>query len=429
MADRDDLLRVDQTGTVHPVGRVASQQLRARAGEWRLLPSPRDLLLIRGTNGGNSVLKLAGEIYAPGALCDVVALVAQSSWKGELIIISEAGTRSMYFDQGNVIGAATNVADERLGEMLFQFGVVTREQLESIVSASAGTGKRIGEAAIELGFVTAEEMYPMMAKQVEAVFYAALRESEGAFYFFDRFDEKNIGRRHNLNAGGLLMEGARRMDEMKFFREKIPGETIVPVPNANGKKIPEELQTVFAQCDGKRSIADIGRRIGELEFEVTKAVFQLLNAGLVQVKAPRPEGAFAIVEAFNPPLHLIHQSCDSAGKGAELRDGLSRFATGGGIYDPLFMGAGPQADGAFRPDRVANNIAALAGDDPDAWITQLMMDYVGFGLFHSESLLAREEHQRLSAAVSEMLKPLQSSGVQSGVEPSSAPTPVSRAAP
>jgi hypothetical protein len=422
MADRDDLLRVDQTGTVHPVGRSASQQLRARAGEWRLLPSPRDLLLFRKTTGG-AVLKLAGEIFTPGALCDVVALVAQSNWKGELVVLCEAGTRTMYFDQGNVIGAATNVAEERLGEMLYQFGVITREQLDTIVQTSTASGKRIGESAIELGFVSAEEMYPMMAKQVEAVFYAALRIGDGTFFFFDRFDEKAIGRRHNLNAGGLLMEGARRMDEMKFFREKIPSEHIVPVPNAAGKKIPEELQAVFAQCDGKRSIADIGRRIGELEFEVTKAVFQLLNAGLVQAKTPRPEGPEAIVEAFNPPLLLMHETCDRAGKGNDLREGLSRFATGGGIYDPLFMAAGPLPDGTFKPERVANNIAALAGDDPDSWITQLMMDYVGFGLFHSESLLPREAHQRLTEAVSEMLKPLQNSGVQSGVDPAPQPAP------
>ncbi len=418
MAERDDLLRVDQTGTVHPVGRTASQQLRARAGEWRLLPSPRDLLLFRKATGG-AVLKLAGEIFTPGALCDVVALVAQSNWKGELIVLGEAGTRTVFFEQGNVIGAATNVPEERLGEMLYQFGVITREQLETIVQTSATSGKRLGESAIELGFVSAEEMYPMMAKQVEAVFYAALRVGDGTFFFFDRFDEKAIGRRHNLNAAGLLMEGARRMDEMQFFREKIPSEHIVPVPTASGKKVPEELQAVFAQCDGKRSIADIGRRIGELEFEVTKAVFQLLNAGLVLAKTPRPEGAEAIVEAFNAPIMLMHQTCDSAGKGSELRDGLSRFATGGGIYDPLFMAAGPnQQDGTFKPERVASNIAALAGDDPDSWITQLMMDYVGFGLFHSESLLGREAHQRLMEAVSLMLKPLQNSGAPSGVEPS-----------
>src|SRR5690348_4328691 len=109
MADRDDaLLRVDNTGTVHPVGRVASQMLRARAGEWRIQWSPADVIFLRSEKGG-AVLKLAGEIRAPGAVCDTISLIAQSNWHGELVVVDESGNRSLYFDQGYLIGAATTV--------------------------------------------------------------------------------------------------------------------------------------------------------------------------------------------------------------------------------------------------------------------------------------------------------------------------------
>lgn len=418
MSDRDDLLRVDGTGTVHPVGRAASQALRPRVGEWRIIPSPKELIIARAMSSGDAVLKLAGEIRTPGALCDIVALAAQSGWKGELVVLAEAGTRSFYFDGGTVIGASTNIPEERLGETLYRFGVITREQLDTIVKASADTGKRLGEAAIELGIVAAEKLFEMMARQVEEVFFAAVHVSEGSFYFFDRFDEKNILRRHNMNASGLLMEAARRMDEMRFFREKIPNENYIPVA-VPGKKPPDDLTDVFAHIDGTRSIADIGRATGQLEFEITRAVFQLVSSGCVYVNAPRPRGPEAIIETFNPALAIVHERCDAAGKGSELRDGLSRFATGGGIYDPLFMGAGPQPhDGTLKPNRIANNIAALAGEDPDAWLVGLMNDYVGFALFHAESLLPRDVQQKLLGDVMEILKP-----VRPLLEGASAPNP------
>ena len=39
-----------------------------------------------GPRGGDvAALKMAGEIRAPGAICDVVALAAQSSWTGEIV--------------------------------------------------------------------------------------------------------------------------------------------------------------------------------------------------------------------------------------------------------------------------------------------------------------------------------------------------------
>lgn len=403
--DRDDLLRVDGTGTVHPVGRGASQLLRPRVGEWRLIPSPKELIVARAVTGGDAVLRLAGEIRTPGALSDIVSLAAQSQWTGELILLAEVGTRSFYFDHGVVIHASTTVPEERLGETLYRFGVITREQLEKIIHVSSETGKRLGETAIDLGIVPADKLYAMMARQVEEVFYSAVHLSEGSFYFFDRYDERNIIRRHNLNAGGLLIEAARRMDEMRFFREKIPNDGYIPVP-VPGKKPPDDLTDIFSKMDGTRSISDIGRAVGQLEFEVTRAAFQLVSSGCAFVVAPRPRGPEAIVETFNPALAAIHERCDDVGKGAELRDGLSRFATGGGIYDPLFMGAGPQKDGTLKPNRIGSNIAALAGEDPDAWLVGLMNDYVGFALFQAESLLPRDQQSTLMAQVMEILKPV-----------------------
>jgi hypothetical protein len=403
--DRDDRLRVDGTGTVHPVGRGASQLLRPRAGEWRLIPSPKELIVARSVTGGDAVLKLAGEIRAPGALSDIVSLAAQSQWTGELILLAELGTRSFYFDHGTVIHASTTVPEERLGETLYRFGVITREQLDKIIHVSTETGKRLGETAIDLGIVPADRLYAMMARQVEEVFYSAVHVSEGSFYFFDRYDEKNIIRRHNLNAGGLLIEAARRMDEMRFFREKIPNDGYIPVP-VPGKRPPEDLAEFFSKIDGTRSIADIGRAVGQLEFEVTRAAFQLVSSGCAFVVAPRPRGPEAIVETFNPAIAAIHEKCDGVGKGDELRDGLARFATGGGIYDPLFMGAGPGQDGTLKANRIGNNIAALAGEDPDAWLVGLMNDYVGFALFQAESLLPRDQQSTLMAQVMDILKPV-----------------------
>ncbi|WP_394839586.1 DUF4388 domain-containing protein [Pendulispora rubella] len=438
MSDREDLLRVDQTGTVHPVGRTASQQLRSRAGEWRAMPSPRNLIVLRSEIDSASVLKLAGEIRTPGALCDVVALIAQSNWRGELQIFEEEGLRSLTFDVGTLVGAASTVPAERLGEVLYRFGVVTREELERVILVSNASGKRLGEAAIELDFVTAEELYRMMSRQAEEIFYGALRVGEGMFYFYDRYDEKSMLRPHNLHAAGLLMEGARRMDEMRFFREKVPNDDYVPIRasymspvnsvrspigdtvsgarsvvdvsshsrDARDAKVPENLAEVYALCDGKLSISEIGRRIGQLEFEVTRAVFQLVNGGFVQVIAPRPRGPEAIVEAFNPGIIEVHRQVDAAKRGQEFRDGLARFATGGGVYDALFQGAGPLPDGSFRPERVARNLVAIAGDDPDAWLMQLLHEYVGFALFHAGSLLPREVEAGLVNAVTELLKPV-----------------------
>ncbi len=413
-------LRIDATGAIHPLGRHASQELRKRAGEWRLLESPAELVVAVRAGEGSRPLRLAGEVRSPGALCDVIAMIAQGTWGGELVVHEGVHVRSIFFERGHVIGATTNVATERLGEVLWRFGAITREQLDEVVRAAGKTGKRLGEAAVELEFVGAEDLFDMMTRQVEEVFYGAVHVSQATFYLFDGFDESRLARRQTLSAGALLMEAARRMDELAFFREKIPSDAWVPVPSpaVAGKRAPLDLAEVFAQCDGRRSVAEVGRRVGLLEFEVTRAVFQLATAGLVTMAAPRPEGAAAIVDAFNVALAEIHRACDAAGKGHDVRGAIEQFAMGAGIYGALFLGAGPGPDGALLGERVARNVGALAGaDDADAWLTAQLFDYAGFALFQAGSLLARAEGTRLSARVAEILAPFRQ---QSEAPPSTA---------
>jgi Domain of unknown function (DUF4388) len=405
--DRRGDLRVDSTGTVHPVGRDASQALRARVGEWSLLRSPPDVVLATRSGDPGRPLRLAGEIRAPGALCDVVALIAQAGWGGELVVLQEEASRSIFFESGQVVSASTTAPGERLGEILWRFGAITRGQLDEVVRTAERSGKRVGETAIDLEFVGPDELFRMMARQIEEVFYGAVHVAQAMFYLFDRFDEARVGRRYHLSTGQLLMEAARRMDELRFFREKVPSDAWIPVPApAGGRKAPAELAQLLEQCDGRRSVAEIGRRIGQLEFEITRGVFQLAAAGLVTVSAPRPEGAAAIVETYNRAIVEIHAACDQAGSGRELRGGLEQFTMSTGVYVPLFSGAGPADDGALRADRIAQNVAAIGGDAGDAWLAAQLLEYAGFALFHAGSLLPRDAEASLNARIAEILKPL-----------------------
>ncbi len=409
-SDRRGDLRVDSTGTVHPVGRDASQALRARVGEWSLVRSPMEVVLAIRSGESARALRIAGEVRAPGALCDVVSLISQASWGGELVILQEDASRSIFFESGQVVSATTTVQTEKLGEILWRFGAITRDQLDEVVRTAERSGKRVGETAIELEFVGRDELFRMMARQVEEVFYGAVHVARAMFYLFDRFEESRVVRRYHLSTGQLLMEAARRMDELRFFREKVPSDAWIPAPVAtSGRKAPPELVELLSQCDGRRSIAEIGRRIGQLEFEVTRGVFQLVAAGLVVVTAPRPEGVAPIVETYNRAVAEIHRACDEAGSGRELRAGLEQFAMSTGVYVPLFAGAGPAEDGTLRAERIAQNLAAIAGDAGDPWLTQQLLEHAGFALFHAGSLLPREAEAALNARVAEILRALQPS--------------------
>ena len=69
---RSELVRIDVRGEAHPIGNVASQRMRARAGAYRILPAPEHVVFMRYTGedgrrdaGDGAVVRLSGEVTAP----------------------------------------------------------------------------------------------------------------------------------------------------------------------------------------------------------------------------------------------------------------------------------------------------------------------------------------------------------------------------
>lgn len=395
--ERHELVRIDGTGTAHPVGRTASQRLRARQGAFRLMPAPAHLVVMRfvGEDGkrdldDGAIFRLAGEITTAGALCDVVSLIGQASWKGELVVLDGTTSRSLFFDHGHVISAQSTVEGERLGEVLYRYGALTAEQVESTAKAVT-TEVRFGEAAVKLGYLTRERLFALVGKQTEEIVYNVLRVGDGMFYFLESYDEARLTSRQNLSVNSLLMEGVRRMDETKYFRERVPSDQHVPARLPDRSPPEEEFQKVYEAIDGARSVSDICRVVGQGEFEVTQAIFQLVQSGRVVVHAPRPTGPAAIVALFNEAMTSIFEEISAIERAGELREQLASFATGAGVYDALFRGAGPHADGTLDGPKVAENVEVLVGpQQAEQMLAQWLYEYASFAVFVAEPMLRGE---------------------------------------
>jgi hypothetical protein len=421
MSDRRlDLVRIDETGVARPLDRLSVQRLKGHRGTYRVVPSPSDFVLLkrdeRGPGDGDASpdprVRLAGEVGAPGSLCEIVAMVAQTGWKGELVVLggtdddgpsASRSARSIWFEEGHVVAAASSASAERLGEIMYRLGALTREQVSQI-SKRTTVGRRFGEVAVDAGLLPRERVYELVRIQTEEIVYAALRVAEGTFWFLDGSAPPRAAHRQRLAAQGLLMEGVRRMDEAKYFRERIPSAAHVPIPlPTRTPPRDEELRRVLSACDGDRSVAEVGRALGLPEFDTVHALYGLVQGGFLAISPPRPTDPEAIVGAFNQVIRAILAAADAFDAGAGLRAHLASFASGVGVYDALFAGAGPHADGALDPLVVARNVAPLAGDDPTTALGQWLHEYASFALFDAMADLPREPAEALAAEVVETI--------------------------
>jgi len=263
---------------------------------------------------------------------------------------------------------------------------------------------------VELGISTHSQVYHYLGKQAEEIVMAAMQVSDGMFCFLDGYDDDALPFRHSLNLGGLLMDGVTRMDEMRYFRQRVPSGDYVP-ERAEGRSPPsQEFRAIYEAIDGVLSVIELGRVLGLGEFQTTKLLFQLIQSKHVTMQKPRMRGGpLEVVETANGVLQQIHQEADSAGKGTVLRNSLASFVDA--TYEQLFAGAGPAEKGAFDSQRVVDNARSLfAGGNIERQLKELLYDYVSFGLFTTGSLVRRPKDQSLSKQVEPMMSRLRPIG-------------------
>lgn len=407
--ERRDLARIHATGQIEPLGPDAARELGHREGTYRVLPAPRSIVLMRGVEPNTAgAIRLAGEITAPAAVCDVFMILSQTGWRGQLVLTDGAATRSLFFDKGNVLGAQTNVEEERLGAVMYRYGVLSKDDLAK-VAAHTRRGARFGAVALELELISQREVYRCLRHQVEEITFAAFALAAGTFCFLDDFDASKLVSHQVITAQALLMDGVTRMDEIRYFREKVPSAEYVPDRVASPPAAaPDEYAPTYALIDGNRSVAELGRLSGRGEFAVTKDVYGLERSGFIVIKPPaRAGGALAVLDLANRALRVIHADADAAGKGRELRKGLSSFASGGsGTYGALFLMAMPQPDGSLDVARVEKNVPRF-GAAAERHLRRMLYDYVSFAIFCVGAAAGRQREEELSRTLRAELKELE----------------------
>lgn len=405
----DRLVVVEADGVLRPVGEQAIAQMRRGVGRsFTVLGSPPHVLVM-GSDEGPGVL-LAGELASASRIHDICAMIAHSRWRGQLAVAADDAIRRLFINDGYVVGATSSAGPERLGEILMHFGAMNEEQIAQTIEVCRD-GLRFGDAAVELGFVSREELYRYLVKQTELIAYAAVSIQRGSFVFLDDFDDQRITFPLSLPITELLMEGVRRMDEMEFFRSRVPSSEHIPViANNDPPSEDDPARIVWDAIDGARSVEDVARAAGCELFDAMRGVYELVKRGRVTVREPSQGGTEGVVSIFNEAIRLIMTEVDKyPGASGDIRESLASFAASGEVYEPIFRGAGPAQDGTLDVVRVADNARQRQGAVSDRELAEWLYEYASFAMFIAEPVLragARSDAAGVSSRVSDLLAPL-----------------------
>jgi hypothetical protein len=410
VAEPTDLVIVEADGSIRVPGRGADRRLRDRAGRYRLVVDATGLLVLRSDGAEPSPhgrVLMAGELVSRTSLLELISIVATANWRGDMHVFTPDAHRILGIDQGALKHAQSTHPDDRLGQVLYRNGILSKAQLDEIL-AEVDPERRFGQLVVDKGYISQDQLFGQLQKQVEQIFFGSLLIREG-HYVFVLPDDSEAPPVHavHLPVQVLLMEGVQRIDEMALFRERIPHDDLVPeiIPRTSATSLDQNMQTVLAWSDGLRTIEDIAREGGLGQFHTVKAIYGLVQQNMVMLRPKKGVDVEAVgkfVGQFNDILRDIFMAVATYGGMDQTRSTLEAWVVGSG-YGPIF-GEKLSEDGTIDVKRVARALAAVKADNPMEGLHQALHELAAFALFAATTALPRDQELALSRDVNQRLK-------------------------
>jgi hypothetical protein len=200
----------------------------------------------------------------------------------------DAISRTLFWDQGRIVGASSNAAEERLEALAFRRGLVTRTQHRQLRSEAEKSTRRLALQMVERGYIKPAELFPLVQERVEEIVYEACGPESGAYALGAETvpDEERVAL--SRSPLSLLTEAIRRKFLMDRLLAKLSGPATLMRPRAVGVDLAElgltaKERRIADLVDGMRNIEELLFETGIEPLAGLKLLYALLVAGHVEI--------------------------------------------------------------------------------------------------------------------------------------------------
>lgn len=231
-------------------------------------------------------------------LPDVLSFMAMIRETGKLQLRNGQLERTIHWKEGEIVFSSSNSPEHSLGQFLLRNGKITRDQYEE--SRRRVTPQtRHGKILVQMGAISPKDLWWGVKNQVLEIIYSLFGWKEGEFAFFESVEDLAQERIVlQINTSSVIMEGIRRLDESARIREKVPDLGMIfakipgVVPDFQDLDLSASEIAIYNAIDGKLNVRELTGRSELTEFEVTRILFQLVSARLIEVVKAEEEKAF-----------------------------------------------------------------------------------------------------------------------------------------
>jgi tetratricopeptide (TPR) repeat protein len=226
----------------------------------------------------------------PSTLPEVVRALFLARASGALVLERSGETKRIIFQKGEVVFAATNVKNERLGERLVREGKIKRSVLELALRVMERSRERLGTTMVEWGWLSSPEMGRAVAAQIKDIIYSVFSWSSGEYRFEP--GEKLTDQVLELRTAEVIYEGARRVSDLAAIEAGLgPPSDILGLAEGGQLGIPVTVEDgyILARIDGRATRGSVVSSSPLGKEETQRRLYAMLLAGVIEKRAhPAP---------------------------------------------------------------------------------------------------------------------------------------------
>jgi CheY-like chemotaxis protein len=231
-------------------------------------------------------LALSGDLATMG-LEDIFQWLAVGKKTGVLELRGSLHTKRVAFHEGRITSIWSSDPREYLGQYLLAFNRITEEQLRDALATQEDEQQLLGRILINRQLVTEAEIRRIVQLKVEESIYDTFLWNVGSFEFHDGAASHQKSMLLSLDVTGIVLEGARRMDDWKRIRKVIKGgdAVLAPISEAIAERLPlaTDDADILARLDGHKRVDQLVLDMRMPEYKINKLLFDLHEKGLVRI--------------------------------------------------------------------------------------------------------------------------------------------------
>jgi len=137
---------------------------------------------------------------------------------GELRLKGENFEKNLYFNEGNLCFAKTNVLYERLGEILFKIGKINQTQFWDIHKLLSGQNEKIGNIMVKNNFISQKDLYFGLIYQIRTIALSTFSLTSGEWEFSSVLPDIPEDSKVKIELPVIFSEGIQRFKSLPLFK-------------------------------------------------------------------------------------------------------------------------------------------------------------------------------------------------------------------